>query len=103
VSDRLENNKRIHLLSSTEVEELYARPEFNTQDNLDVAVRDVETQPGSEAPDDSIVSKALKFSQNDSRRRFGFGACQWGAGDVGQAGVAISAKGQLQVESRPGQ
>jgi len=25
----LENNKRIHLLSSTEVEELYARPEFN--------------------------------------------------------------------------
>jgi hypothetical protein len=29
VSDRLENNKRIHLLSSTEVEELYARPELN--------------------------------------------------------------------------
>lgn len=29
MSDRLENNKRIHLLSSTEVEELYARPEFN--------------------------------------------------------------------------
>jgi hypothetical protein len=29
VSDRLENNKRIHLLSSTEVEELYTRPEFN--------------------------------------------------------------------------
>ena len=25
----MENNKRIHLLSSTEVEELYARPEFN--------------------------------------------------------------------------
>ena len=26
----MENTKRIHLLSSTEVEEFYARPEFNT-------------------------------------------------------------------------
>ena len=32
MSDRLENNKRIHLLSSTEVEALYARPEFNTHE-----------------------------------------------------------------------
>ena len=32
MSDRLENNKHIHLLSSTEVEELYARPEFNAHE-----------------------------------------------------------------------
>ncbi len=32
MSDRLENNKRIHLLSSTEVEEFYARPEFNAHE-----------------------------------------------------------------------
>ncbi len=32
MSDRLENNKRIHLLLGTEVEELYARPEFNAHE-----------------------------------------------------------------------
>ncbi|PHM25074.1 transposase [Xenorhabdus budapestensis] len=28
----MENIKRIHLLSSTEIEELYARPEFNVHE-----------------------------------------------------------------------
>lgn len=32
MSDRLENNKHIQLLSGTEVEELYARPEFNAHE-----------------------------------------------------------------------
>jgi hypothetical protein len=32
VSDRPENNKHIQLLSSTEVEELYARPELNANE-----------------------------------------------------------------------
>lgn len=32
MSNRLDNNKRLHLLSSAEVEELYSRPEFNSHE-----------------------------------------------------------------------